>query len=172
MRRRYATLLALSVLSAPANARAAKAGAPPPAPGTLVVVPADVSLIGPDAVQRLLVTGPARDGRQHDSSRQAAYESSDATVAAVAADGLITPRGNGKAEVRIRLGDATAKVAVTVADFGVEPPISFPNQIVPIFTKAGCNAGGCHGKASGQNRSESTRLNSSHAITSRMPSSA
>src|SRR3954466_14358732 len=30
-------------------------------------------------------------------------------------------------------------------------PINFANQIVPIFTKAGCNAGGCHGKSSGQN---------------------
>src|SRR4051794_23773687 len=98
-----------------AIARAAEAGSPRPAPDTLRVVPADVSLIGPGAVQRLLVTGTARDGRQHDSSRQATYESSDATVAAVAAGGLITPRGNGKAEVRIRLGDATMKVTVTVA---------------------------------------------------------
>lgn len=30
-------------------------------------------------------------------------------------------------------------------------PLNFANDIVPIFTKAGCNAGGCHGKASGQN---------------------
>jgi hypothetical protein len=30
-------------------------------------------------------------------------------------------------------------------------PINFANKIVPIFTKNGCNAGGCHGKASGQN---------------------
>ena len=30
-------------------------------------------------------------------------------------------------------------------------PINFGNQIVPIFTKLGCNSGGCHGKASGQN---------------------
>ena len=30
-------------------------------------------------------------------------------------------------------------------------PINFKNQIVPIFTKLGCNSGGCHGKASGQN---------------------
>ena len=35
--------------------------------------------------------------------------------------------------------------------FGNEPPVNFPNQIVPIFTKLGCNSGGCHGKASGQN---------------------
>src|SRR6185436_13405272 len=32
-----------------------------------------------------------------------------------------------------------------------ERPLNFTNDIVPIFTKAGCNSGGCHGKASGQN---------------------
>ena len=30
-------------------------------------------------------------------------------------------------------------------------PVNFANQVVPIFTKFGCNAGGCHGKAGGQN---------------------
>ena len=30
-------------------------------------------------------------------------------------------------------------------------PINFPNQIGPIFTKYGCNSGGCHGKSGGQN---------------------
>ncbi len=30
-------------------------------------------------------------------------------------------------------------------------PVSFRNQLVPMFTRLGCNAGGCHGKASGQN---------------------
>jgi demethoxyubiquinone hydroxylase (CLK1/Coq7/Cat5 family) len=29
--------------------------------------------------------------------------------------------------------------------------VNFPNQIVPIFTKFGCNGGGCHGKIAGQN---------------------
>src|SRR5205085_3261346 len=32
-----------------------------------------------------------------------------------------------------------------------QTPINFANQIVPIFTKLGCNSGGCHGKSSGQN---------------------
>ena len=32
-----------------------------------------------------------------------------------------------------------------------ERPINFTNDIVPIFTKAGCNSGGCHGKSGGQN---------------------
>ena len=40
---------------------------------------------------------------------------------------------------------------MTVDHFVDDPQINFPNQIVPIFTKLGCNSGGCHGKASGQN---------------------
>ncbi|MBL9117020.1 MAG: DUF1553 domain-containing protein [Verrucomicrobiaceae bacterium] len=34
---------------------------------------------------------------------------------------------------------------------GGERSLNFTNDIVPIFTKASCNSGGCHGKASGQN---------------------
>src|SRR5437879_9717183 len=46
--------------------------------------------------------------------------------------------------VTILAGSAMARA-------GEERPINFANQIVPIFIKSGCNAGGCHGKASGQN---------------------
>ncbi|HBB73584.1 MAG TPA: hypothetical protein DC048_03940, partial [Planctomycetaceae bacterium] len=30
-------------------------------------------------------------------------------------------------------------------------PVDFDTQVVPIFTKHGCNGGGCHGKSGGQN---------------------
>src|SRR5207245_9690617 len=45
----------------------------------------------------------------------------------------------------------TPTLNVTIKQFKNFPTVNFPNQIVPIFTKAGCNAGGCHGKSSGQN---------------------
>ncbi len=32
-----------------------------------------------------------------------------------------------------------------------QAPVSFTNEVVPIFSKAGCNTGGCHGKLEGQN---------------------
>lgn len=32
-----------------------------------------------------------------------------------------------------------------------EPRVGFAREVVPIFSKLGCNTGGCHGKASGQN---------------------
>src|SRR5438445_645291 len=40
------------------------------------------------------------------------------------------------------LGSSDASVAA-------EPPPSFINDVVPILTKAGCNAGVCHAKAGG-----------------------
>src|SRR5436853_5259905 len=46
---------------------------------------------------------------------------------------------------------AAVLVGAAFARAGEERPMNFANQIVPIFTKAGCNAGGCHGKSSGQN---------------------
>ena len=30
-------------------------------------------------------------------------------------------------------------------------PVSFDNDVVPVLTRFGCNAGGCHGKLAGQN---------------------
>ncbi len=118
---------------------------------SLVVFPEAVTLRGADAVQRLVVMGPTEDGREADFSRAASYETTDASVATVTADGEVQPAGNGTASLHIRVGSREATVSVTVSEYGIEPPVSFGNQVLPIFTKAGCNSGGCHGKASGQN---------------------
>src|SRR5258706_6526149 len=45
----------------------------------------------------------------------------------------------------------TALCLTAVLARAEERPLNFTNDIVPIFTKAGCNSGGCHGKSSGQN---------------------
>lgn len=130
------------------------AASPLPAVAALSATPREFTLVGADNVQRLLVQGRPADGdasRSFDLSRAAAYSSSNPRVATVSADGLVIPHGNGTADIQIRLGGLTALARATVKDFDVERPVSFRNQIVPLFTKLGCNAGGCHGKASGQN---------------------
>jgi len=53
--------------------------------------------------------------------------------------------------VSVRLGSLTARVPVRISDFTGYPPVHFGNDVVPLFSKLGCNSGGCHGKASGQN---------------------
>src|SRR5262249_52872213 len=80
-----------------------------------------------------------------------AYEVGDANVVRVTSAGRVVPLANGATEVTARYGERSIKVAVRAEAVGINLPINFTNQIVPIFTKLGCNSGGCHGKASGQN---------------------
>ncbi len=109
-------------------------------------------LIGPDSSQQLLVTGTYSSGPVRDLTRQARYASAPAGIVAIDSSGVVTPLRDGKAEITAEVaGAAPARVGVTVREFADEPRVSFANQVVPVFTKLGCNTGGCHGKASGQN---------------------
>ena len=69
----------------------------------------------------------------------------------VTSAGRIIPIANGSTEITIRYGDKIAKLTLKTESCDVDLPINFGNQIVPIFTKLGCNGGGCHGKSGGQN---------------------
>ncbi len=109
-------------------------------------------LRGHDARQQLLITAKFDGGAVRDFTRQVAYETSPAGIVQVGKTGLVTPLSDGTATlVAKESGGCGAKMAVTVEKFKTITPVNFPNQIVPIFTKAGCNGGGCHGKSSGQN---------------------
>jgi hypothetical protein len=109
-------------------------------------------LTGPDASQQLLVTGEYSSGQVRDLTRQARYSSAPGGVVGVDAAGGVTPLKDGKAEVVAEVdGAAPVRVGVTVTRFTDAPPVGFADEVVPTFTKLGCNAGSCHGKASGQN---------------------
>ena len=122
-----------------------------PNPASLRVTPAEALLRGPDAVQQLAIDGLAHDREPRNVTRQTKFATSSDSVATVDDTGLITARGDGSARITIKVGEISATIPVTVKDFTAGTPVHFANQVVPIFTKLGCNAGGCHGKASGQN---------------------
>jgi uncharacterized protein DUF1553/uncharacterized protein DUF1549 len=109
-------------------------------------------LRGKDAKQQLLVTAKLAGGAPRDFTRKVAYAVAPATVAKIDRTGTVIPLSDGTATITAKgPDDLTATLLVTVEQFDAVKPINFPNQIVPIFTKTGCNAGGCHGKSSGQN---------------------
>ncbi|MFO1497524.1 MAG: DUF1549 and DUF1553 domain-containing protein [Verrucomicrobiota bacterium] len=113
---------------------------------------AQLQLRGSDDRRQLLVTRRSADTTLSDCTRDVGYSVTPAGIVAVDGEGQVKPLGNGSAVIEARSADGlTATQAVRVEDYGKVLPVNFPNQIVPIFTKAGCNAGGCHGKASGQN---------------------
>jgi hypothetical protein len=118
---------------------------------SLDVHPKTVALKGVDSAQQLIVTATLLDGRQQDLSGDAKYDVADAKVARVTTSGRVLPLGDGGTQITVVFGDKSVKVPVTTASMTENLPINFGNQIVPIFTKLGCNSGGCHGKLSGQN---------------------
>jgi len=109
-------------------------------------------LRGKDAHQQLLATTSTLGGIAQDATRQVNWSVSPAHVATIDTSGRVTPLADGEAIVTAKGTDGTiARLPLSVGQVSNSTPISFPNRIVPLFTKAGCNAGGCHGKAGGQN---------------------
>ena len=132
---------------------AASATLPPAPPIALEVEPAEVRLRGSDSRAQIVATGGVGREGERDLTRDPAtdYESLDPAIATVDREGLICPRGVGRTRVRVRSGALSSAIEVSVEDFADRRPVAFASEVVPIFTKLGCNGGTCHGKAGGQN---------------------
>ena len=117
----------------------------------LAVNPPKIALKGADDAQQLILTATLAGGKLQDLTGDVKYEAADPKLIRVTSAGRVIPLMNGSTEVTVTYGDKVVKVPVTAEKCDVNLPINFGNQIVPIFTKLGCNSGGCHGKASGQN---------------------
>lgn len=98
------------------------------------------------AGKQLLVS----DG-EHDVTRELKYTSANPAIARVDAHGYVSPTGNGATTLSLSRGGQQLKIPVKVSGFGNGRPVDFKTEIEPMLSRLGCNAGGCHGKASGQN---------------------
>ncbi len=113
--------------------------------------PPRVQFDRPERSQQLLVSTTTVDGRQVDASRQVSYEVVPAGLATIDSHGLVRPLTEGRGEVIVRLDKQETRVPLEITGLLAPPPVSFQQEVLPILTKAGCNTGGCHGKAEGQN---------------------
>ncbi len=160
---RLAALLAAILVNAHSAAVLADDGQQPPGlgdPGALQSITLETgrtldgvfTLAGRDASQQLVVTGHYDTGQQRDLTSAVSYQASPEGVVRVAATGHVTPMSEGEAVIHV-VSDAglDADIRVLVTNIEQDLPVNFPNQITPIFTKYGCNGGGCHGKSGGQN---------------------
>lgn len=113
-----------------------------------------IRLSGPEARRQIVVTAtdPTNRFPEIDVTRRVKFAAEPAGIVAIDAHGLVTPLADGACTVTASLdGSPSAEVAVTVEKFAQAPPVSFPNDIVPIFTRNDCNVGACHAKSTGQN---------------------
>ena len=144
MIRLAAALLALAVAAGPALA-----DSPPVV--AVAAHPTALKLRGSDDAPQLLLTGKRADGRDIDLTAAASYSVSNPKVIRVTSEGRVFPLGNGTAEITAFVEGKTVRVPVTAEAMEAPLPINFANHVVPVFTKLGCNSGGCHGKIQGQN---------------------
>ncbi|MDG1897447.1 MAG: DUF1549 and DUF1553 domain-containing protein [Fuerstiella sp.] len=112
-----------------------------------------VALVGPSSSHQLLLTATRPDGRQLDVTRSVVYSVTPSNVVAVDKSGFVKPLGNGTATIAARLkrDDSLIEISAEVTSFHVQRPVSFPNDVVPQLTRAGCNGGACHGTPKGRN---------------------
>ena len=113
------------------------------------VYPLNIDLTNSRDRQRLIVQARYADGITEDVTEQATITNGNAEV--LRQDGyLFYPQGNGETTVNVEFQGKALQVAAKVQNFDVTPPVSFTLDVMPIFMKANCNTGSCHGAARGK----------------------
>jgi len=137
-------LAATSGIGIPCNAAHAEPAA------KLTISPARITLNSATDRQQILVTALI-SGSHRDLTREVDFQLQPAGIATIDQRGVLRPRSNGSTTVVATWNGAKVEVPVTVTGASHHPPIDFQRDLMPIFSRAGCNAGTCHGKARGQN---------------------
>lgn len=112
----------------------------------LTVSPSKIVLEDSLARRQLLVSASGGD-----VTHACTYIVANPAVARIDEGGYVVPLASGETEVTVRHGEWHTQAPLKVVAYDSGRPIDFANDVVPLFSRYGCNAGGCHGKASGQN---------------------
>jgi Protein of unknown function (DUF1553)/Protein of unknown function (DUF1549) len=114
----------------------------------LRIVPDSIELATARDRQSIVVQAEYADGRTRDVTAlaTAAVEPSVATVTG----GIVAPTHDGKGRLKVSFDGFESDVPVIVSRASAIEPLRFRDDVVPVFTKAGCNTGKCHGSASGK----------------------
>ena len=138
------SLLGLALLVSPGLARGQEKQT-----GSLEVFPARLELMGVHQGRQLIVT--AAEPKIRDVTRQATVTVENPKIVRVSSQGYVRPVSKGETTITIEFQGQKRQVPVAVKKFDDSRPLHFANDIVPLLSRHGCNAGGCHGRASGQN---------------------
>ena len=117
----------------------------------LQAFPKEFQLVGEDDARQIVLTGILQSGAAQDLTGDVQYDVADSKILRVTTAGRVMPIANGTTTITARYGDKSITMNVKAQAMDEAQAISFSNHIVPIFTKLGCNGGGCHGKSGGQN---------------------
>lgn len=103
--------------------------------------------------QRIVVQARAADGRSLDVTAMAEIALSNGTLAVIerSATGVVVrPAADGDGTIRVSHAGHSVEVPLRVVSASTPAPLSFRLDVMPVFSRAGCNMGSCHGAARGK----------------------
>ncbi len=119
------------------------------APIALHVFPRQIALTTSRDAQSIVVQAEYANGITRDVTEHVVWTLDRDDIVTQDASRVV-PRADGNAKLTATFESLTAEVPITVAQAAVDPPISFKRDVMPVFMKAGCNTGSCHGAARGK----------------------
>ena len=120
-----------------------------PARPALRISPETFTITADDPGLQLLAARNEGAGSR-DLTSQVRWTAEPEGLVELAPGGYLRPIGRGVITVKAALEGQSATSRITL-ESGAGRSWDFAEDIVPIFTRLGCNTGGCHGKADGQN---------------------
>ncbi len=118
-------------------------------PTSLEVFPADVHLNTVRDRQSFVVQVTFPNGLTQDVTQQAKITLSNEALVKLA-DNTLHPATDGEGELKVEFAGLSKSVPIKVEQAAADRPISFKLDVMPIFMKANCNTGSCHGAARGK----------------------
>ena len=115
----------------------------------LAVYPPAVHLDTKDDRQSLVVTATFEDGTTQEVTSEASLAPAQEGIVEIS-ENRLRGRGDGETTVAVSFRDEKVELPVVVVAASTPRPLSFRNDVMPIFMRAGCNTGECHGSARGQ----------------------
>jgi hypothetical protein len=155
---RWPLLIAVLLLASPIRAAETEAATPsasaaPHSWRELAVYPPRITLHHADAQQQVIAVATRDDGVTRDVTAEAQWAAGDSQFAQCELDqgtARVRPLADGATALRAAWGGLEATADVQVSGASQHPPVSFRHDVMPVFMRAGCNAGGCHGASLGK----------------------
>jgi hypothetical protein len=115
----------------------------------LEVFPAEIQLTTARDRQSIVVQATYADGITRDVTSEASLILADSKLVKRSGS-VFYPAADGATTLSVSFGAKSIVVPVKVVQSSVQPPLSFRLDVMPVFMRAGCNTGSCHGAARGK----------------------
>ena len=118
---------------------------------SVAIFPASIQLEHPEDHQTVTVLATLEDGTHRDLTDVAEFSLAAAENPIARVEGNeLRPLRDGEGELVARFAGKESRAKVVAGRMGNPRGLHFGSDILPVLTRFGCNSGGCHGSARGQ----------------------